>query len=177
MASVRNSIRLFDHDRRLLVQLYLRWRIPIDQFEARPEDLEAFTREWRSLSHRKDTGGELVHYMRSQRKRGLWVRLGDSHEIAPPMPELAPEETETLIEIFYENVTLTESGSDVLAYDEETVNLISREFAAKTGRIVPSHQLVAKLTALRKRGLLPKVGNRGKDKEDRGFSDIDQAVG
>ena len=62
---------------------------------------------------------------------------------------------------------------DVLAYDPEIADLIAKEFSACTGRIVPAHLLVAKLTALRKRGLLPKVEDRPKRDEDTGFMDID----
>ena len=46
-----------------------------------------------------------------------------------------------------------------------------------TGRIVPATELIAKLTAIRKRGLLSKLGSRDKDKpkepeSDHGFDDI-----
>jgi hypothetical protein len=56
-------------------------------------------------------------------------------------------------------------------------NSVAAAFFAETGRRVPPAHLVAKLTALRKRGLLPKVGGWGYDKKDEGFSDIDQAIG
>lgn len=175
MKGTKKSIRLYEHERALLVELYLRWRIPIDQFENRPEEWEAFNTEWKRQSGRNDLPGELLHYMRTQRKRGLWVRLEENARPAPPVADLSPEETEILVKIFREHVTELDNGSDVLAYDDEIAGLISKEFSAEAGRIVPAHELVAKLTALRKRGLLPKTGRWDRedgDSDDAGFTDI-----
>ena len=177
MATRRKSITLYEHERRQLIEQYLRWQIPIDQFESRPSDLQAFVEEWQQQSGRKDSAGELIHYMRTKRKCGLWVRLEENCQPVPSAPVLSAEETEALVKIFYCNVTALESGSDVLAYDEETAALIAKEFSSEVGRVVPAHVLVTKLTALRKRGLLPKVGNRRVTEKDIGFSDIDEAVG
>jgi hypothetical protein len=176
MSVRRKSIKLLEHERQMLVELYLRWRIPIDQFESRPEDLSEFIAEWRRLSQRTDSAADLIHYMRSQRKRSLWVRLENASAPPPPLPELAPEETEILVNIFYEHVTMFASGSDVLAYDDEIGKLIAKEFLAATERYVPPHQLIAKLTALRKRGRLPKVSEQEIGGDDVGFDDIDEAT-
>ena len=48
-------------------------------------------------------------------------------------------------------------GSDVIATDPATSELLASEFAKLTGRIVPAAHLMAKLTALRKRGQLDKL--------------------
>jgi hypothetical protein len=161
--------------------MFLTWRIPVDQFDNRPEDLAHFVEVWNEATGRNDCGGDLVHYMKTQRKRGLWVRLDGNYVQAPELVELSADETEALVEIFYENVTLLDNGSDVLSYDEEIANLIAKEFFAATHKIVSSHHLVAKLTALRKRGLLPKVGKRGQhppivpvEGDSIGFEDINQ---
>jgi hypothetical protein len=177
VATQRKSIRLFDHERALLVELYLKYRIPVDQFDPRPDDKAAFVEEWRTLSKRLDTADDVIHYMKVQRKQGLWVKLNGNHQPTPPAPTFTADETEALVNIFHENVTILENGSDILSYDDEIANSIAKEFAAETDRYVEPHLLVTKLTALRKRGLLPKVGNRGKDKENRGFDDIDKAIG
>lgn len=169
----RRSIRLFDHERRLLVEMYLRRRIPIEQYESRSADLADLVEEWYRLTRRRDTGGELIHYMRTQRKQGQWVRFGGNHQTAPPLPELSAEEIEILVDIYYENVTVLGNGSDVLAYEDETKLFIAREFADQAGRIVAADDLVAKLTAIRKRGLLPKVRDHKKP-DGAGFSDIDE---
>ncbi|MFO0806018.1 MAG: hypothetical protein U0791_23175 [Gemmataceae bacterium] len=173
MAVQRKSIKLFEHDRELLVKLYLRWRIPVDQFESRAEDQRVFLAEWHKLTSRGDTFAELLHYMRTQRKRGLWVTLDGNHKAPLAVPNLTSEETMTLVSIFRDNVSVLESGSDNLAYDDEISALIAKEFAASTGRIVPATDLIAKLTALRKRGLLPKAIKCVPD-ADSGFDDIDQ---
>src|SRR5262245_45976841 len=98
MATRRRSITLLAHEKRLLIVLYRRRRIPIDQFESRPDELAALTVEWHEQSGRKDTAGELLHYMRSQRKRGLWVRFDGAHKSVPTLPEMSAEETEILVD-------------------------------------------------------------------------------
>ncbi len=176
MAKLKKSIKILSHERTALVALYLRRRIALDQYENRPEDQQTFRDEWQQLTGREDSFEELLHYMRTQRKRGLWVKLDGKHEPAKPPPHLSAEETEVLVKIYTENVTLLEVGSDVLGYEPELLELLAKEFAAETGRVVPAYELNAKLTALRKRGLLSKVGKRGEDSEDHGFGDIDQAT-
>ena len=86
------------------------------------------------------------------------MRLDGDYETKPPQPFFSADETECLVAIYQVNVADHCAGSDAIAYDDGTANLIAKEFAGMTGRIVPAHHLVAKLTALRKRGLLPKVG-------------------
>jgi hypothetical protein len=86
---------------------------------------------------------------------------------------MSADQTEALVRIFHDNVTVLKNGSDVLAYEAEIAELIAREFEDETGDYIAPHLLVAKLTALRKRGLLPKIGNRGQDKDGIGFGDID----
>jgi hypothetical protein len=130
-------------------------------------------KKWNEISKRSDAAEVLVHYMKTQRKQKLWVRLGHNHKRVPPMPTFTPEQTESLVKIFHENVILLENGSDVLSYDDEILNLIAKEFEAETGCHIAPHFLAQKLTKLRKRGLLPKVGNRGRDKDNIGFDDID----
>ena len=71
MSMRRQSIKLLDHERRILVDLYLRWRIPVSQFKSRPEDKRRFVEEWNRLSGRKNAPGDVMHYMKTQRKRGL----------------------------------------------------------------------------------------------------------
>ncbi len=110
---------------------------------------------------------------------GKWVRLGSDHEPIPALADFSAEETEILVGIYSETVTPLELGSDELGYDPAFAQTLANLFAEATGRIVPAPDIIAKLTALRKRGLLTKVGKRGKEKEsDRdhkvdGFDDIE----
>jgi hypothetical protein len=178
MATHRRSIKLFPHERPLLVDLYLRRRIPIDQYEVRQQDLNDFTKDWNGLSGRNDAPADILHYLRTQRKRGLWVRFDGNHEVTPPVTEMTAEESEILVAIYQDNVADFAHGSDVIAYDPEIAELLAKEFAAEIGRIIPAPQLIAKLTALRKRGLLPKAAEFPKrDDDEIGFGDIDQVAG
>jgi hypothetical protein len=178
MSIQRRSIKLFPHERPLLVDAYLRRRIPVDQYETRPNDLIDLTREWNGMSGRNDAPADILHYMRTQRKRGLWVRFDGSHEPSPPAPELTAEETEVLVAIYQDHVADFAHGSDVIAYDLEIAEALAKEFSAEVGRIFPAHQLITKLTALRKRGLLPKAAEVPKQSDDEiGFDDMDQVAG
>jgi hypothetical protein len=174
MSLRRKSIRLLDHERRILVELYLnKWRIPVSQFKSRPEDTQAFVEEWNRLSQRNDTADEVVHYMRTQRKRSLWERLGSEHTPVPPKETFSAEETEILVEVYCENAALFGKGTDVLDHDDELARLITKIFAERTGRFVPPDQIKTKLTAIRKRGRLPKVQEPPPESEE-GFQDIDK---
>lgn len=172
MSTPRRSIKLFPNERQNLVDVYLKWRFAVDAYEGLPDELEAMTDEWRQRCGRKDAPApqDVLHYMRSQRKRGLWVRLGANHKIPPPIPTFTADEIEVLVDIYARNVAELDTGSDTLAYDDQIAEFIAREFADQAGRAVPAHYLVAKLTALRKRGLLPKVS-----KPPEGFGDLDKA--
>ena len=112
--------------------------------------------------------------MRNQRKQGAWVRLGDNAIKRQPNLMLSANDMEILIEIYRQNFALLELGTDSISYDDEIVDLISKEFAAEAGRVVPGGDLVAALTALRKRGLLPKVEKIQDEATGFGFSDIDK---
>ena len=176
MSMRRKSIKLLEHERRILVDLYLKWRIPVSQFKSRPEEKSQFVDEWNCRSGRKDAPGNVLHYMRTQRKRALWVRLDGEHKATPPKPKFSAEETEILVQICRDNVTVLGNGTDTLDYDEEVVDLIAKAFVDETGRIVPPHELLTKITALRKRGLLPKVEDVEVEMPmslwDHGFTDI-----
>jgi hypothetical protein len=107
-----------------------------------------------------------------------WVRFEGNHELTPPQADLSAEEGELLVAIYQDHVADLAHGSDVIAYDPEIGELLAKEFAADAGRIVPAPQLIAKLTAFRKRGLLPKAAEVPKhDNDEIGFGDIDQVGG
>lgn len=173
MATQRKSIRLNAHEKRLLQELYLRRRIPIDQYKKRPDALLALTTEWNQQSGRSDSPEEMIHYMITQRKQKLWVRFDGNHEPTPPHELLTAEQTEVLVDVFQEHVLPLEVCADALQYDNDLAEFVAREFAHRTGCVVPANSLTDKLIALRKRGFLPKVGKRAQD-EGIGFSDIDQ---
>ena len=179
MAGRKKSISLLPHERQVLIDVYLHLRIPVDQYEARPDELAYLTQEFNDLTGREESSGELIRYMRNRRKNSDWVTLDGNHVAAPSLPPLTAEETILLIQIHKSNVTdVYANCTDVLAHTPELADLIAKEFSQMAGRVVPSHILVAKLTALRKRGMLDKIDpSSTADNEDMGFGDIDEAVG
>ena len=90
MSTRRKSIKIMPHDRKLLVKLYLKYRLPIEQLEARPAEMAAFAKEWHRISGQKQSEGELLHYMRNERKCGRWVKLGKNCPPPPPLPTCRP---------------------------------------------------------------------------------------
>ena len=108
------------------------------------------------------------------RKNSQWVTFDGNHETAPPLPELTAEQTEILITIYADTVAATGEGSDNIAYDSGTANLIAKRFSEAVGKRIPAPHLVAKVTAIRKRGLLPPAAKQTDKPEGAGFDDIDQ---
>ncbi|MCA9111590.1 MAG: hypothetical protein KDA52_16675 [Planctomycetaceae bacterium] len=121
--------------------------------------------------------------MRNKRKNKQWVTFDGNHKTAPPPPiNLTPEQSEVLVEIYVEHVLPTGRCSDALSEDDELAELVAREFTHRTRRRVPSDVLVARLTRLRKRGLLPGVKDVSPAEEDgdigfRDIDDVDEAFG
>ncbi len=173
MKEIRKSIKMFDHERRGLEEAYLRRKITIEQYEVRQDDLHALCNEWRSQFGRTESDGDIHHFMRTRRKSGKWPKLNGAQEPTPTLPELTAEHREVLVDIYYEHVADLGSGSDNIAYEPEVMAMIATEFHHRTGRVVPGNMLVGILTAMRKRGLLPKVRKQDED-ESGGFNDIAQ---
>jgi hypothetical protein len=157
MATRTKIIKVFSHERALLVDMYLRRRVPIDQFEHRADELDELTSEWNELTGRSNTPGEVIHYMRNERKCGRWPKLDGKYQKTPPKPFFSADEGEALVAIYRVNVADKGIGSDAIATDEAIGELIASEFVKITGRAIPAAPLMAKLTALRKRGQLNKV--------------------
>jgi len=178
MTVKRKAIRLAKDERESLIHLYLEFAIPVDQYEERQENLQELCDKWHEDTGRTNAPGDILHYMRSQRKRGLWVRLGDAAVKRNPRAKFSADEKESLVRIVLENITSLGSGTDNMAYDPEMAGLIAKEFLAVTGRIVPAGDLIAEITAIRKRGLLERVEDVYEGEPDViGFDDIDEVVG
>lgn len=177
MSERRKSIKLFPNERQALEDVYLKWGFAVDSYEQLPEELEAMVEEWRQRCGRSDPTSDVFHYIRNARKcknqgqsKG-WVRFDGKHKTPAPMPSFTADEVETLVLIYSKLVACEGHGSDNLAYDPALMDLIAKEFAESTGRVVPPHYLCAKLTALRKRGLLTEVTPKKV-----GFKDMDEVA-
>src|SRR4051812_5351379 len=99
MPTRRRVLRLRAHEHEALKQQYVAWGIPIDQFEARPDELRDFADDFNTLTGRTDSAGDILHYMRTQRKLANWIKLGKNAKPSPPKPSLSAEETEVLVAI------------------------------------------------------------------------------
>jgi hypothetical protein len=84
---------------------------------------------------------------------------------------MTAEKIEALVMIYEENVAILGQGTDNIAYDSDISELLVKSFFEITGRGLPAHQLMQKLTALRKRGLLTKVSDMPQPEEDSGYDD------
>ena len=176
MTTKRKCIRVQAHEKKALIHLYSEAAVPIDQYEQRVEELSLLNQDWQKITGREDSDQDVLHYMRSQRKQGKWVKLNGKHTKKPEAMDFSPEETEILVKLFESNMADCELGSDNLAYDYELAAAMAKEFSIEIGRRVPPHELVTKLTAIRKRGLLPKVAKGDVSGEEIGFGDIDQVT-
>lgn len=176
MTTRRKSILLQPHERQCLIDLYMEREIPLDQYEERKDELAELCNAFCQETGRSDKSGDIFHYMRNQRKSSKWVTLDGKHKQKKPPVDLTADEKEVLLKIVTENLTSLGMGTDELGYDEAIASLIAKEFLARTGRGVPSGELIAVVTAIRKRGLMEKVEDVYKKPEDAGFDDIDEVA-
>ncbi len=154
-------------DKEMLMFLYVRQRIPTDQYKRRPEDLRKLTDRFNALAERNDKADDLLHFMISQRKQGKWPKLGTSHRklARVPLDLLTADEWKILDEIYLDmNV-----GSDNYAYNVELRSELARRFSVSASCFVPARTLCAGLERRRKEGLLPRLT----DKPEKAFGDID----
>lgn len=154
-------------DKEMLKFLYVRQRIPTDQYKRRPEALRKLTDRFNALTERNDKADDLLHFMINQRKQGKWPKLGTAHSklARVPLDLLTVEEWKILDEIYLDmNV-----GSDNYAYNVELRRELARRFSASAGRFLPARTLCAALERRRKEGSLPRLT----DKPEKPFGDID----
>jgi len=169
----RKTIPLSPDEDSLLRYLYRQYRIPIEQFLQRPNDLSEFVELWNRATSRNDTADELIHYMMTRRKdsrRGGWVTFKGKHQRvrSPGNSVLTPDEWSYIVDILQERRVT----ADNLATDHSLAQELNKRFALKFGRTIPISLLVASVIAKRKRGTLPKLGRKDDD-QDMGFRDID----
>jgi hypothetical protein len=176
MATTRKSIRLSPDDDALLRHLYLEEGIPSDQYSRRSTDLVRFIGNWNRLAERNDTAEDILHYIKTKRKKKLWVTFDGKHQTMPTITEdvLAAEEWVHLRSIYERLFIVKDMGSDNLAYDAELARSVSREFARLSGRELSGQFLLAIIMVKRKRGDWPKINPDNSKHKGVGFGDIDQ---
>lgn len=179
MPEKRRAIRLFEHEDLLMKEIYLRYRIPIDQYERRQKQLQVLTAEWNARSRRTDSIDDVIHYMKTKRKQKLWVTFDGNYLAQPALDDdLTDLEIEVLKLLYVDLIAANGLGSDVLVYNKELEQKLASEFEVQTNRSVQPHVLTAKLTELRKRGFLPTVTDTKSpvSNKDLGFADMDDVT-
>lgn len=176
MSKLRKAISIPAHEVEILKELYRQFRFPSDQYKRRPEQLERFTGAWNTLTHRSDTGGELLHYIITQRKQKKWVTFGNDYIRLACLPDtfLSAREWRILEDIYREEMLPRQIGSDNLAYDDMLAAQLAREFCDRSGRMVYGRLLFHAIMSKRKRGEWVNVRPPKEGGNSRPFGDIDQ---
>jgi hypothetical protein len=173
MPTIRQSLRLLPHEDALLRTLYREFNIPTDQYPQRPEDLMRLVDTWNNFTGRKESAPDVLHYMVTRRKKGKWERLGrtTAEVLCRPAVSFTDEELKHLDAIHEE----LQIASDNFALNSELADTLQKEFARRSGRIVPPTILAAAMIHRRKIGALATLKPKTDD-ADLGFSDIDQVA-
>ncbi len=173
----KKSIRLNPADREVLVALYLDRRLAIDPYEKRPRELKDLTDAFNALTERSDPPEDILHYMRTQRKNGKWPRLGSTaRKVSESLEEIMSLDDSKILETCYIKIGKAhQKGNDSFSYEPELKRELEKEFLKAAGYYVPSSQLLAVLTKMRKAGdlvtlKLEKPGRR------EAFGDMDEAA-
>jgi hypothetical protein len=165
---MKMSLRLAPDERDLLKHLYLRYKIPSDQYDRRPGDLRQFVREWNALSGRQDSGADLLHYIKTQRKQKLWVTFEEGDYLRQPfveLPDLSPEEWGVFDRLYKERNV----ASDNYSYSPTMVKQFAARLSGELRRTISPKDLLIMVIDRRKDGLLPLL----EKPVDMGFGDLD----
>jgi hypothetical protein len=173
MPTKRRTLRLLPHEDALLRTLYREYDTPTDQYPQRPEDLQRLVDNWNNLTGRAEAPADVLHYMISRRKKANWERLGRDagRDFALQKLVLTKEEFKHLDTIHEE----LQIASDNFALNPDLAEKLQREFARRTGRVLPPMMLAAAMISRRKAGALATL-KPSRDDQDLGFSDIDEAA-
>lgn len=174
MGQSRSRLKMLPHEDEVLRTLYRELDIPTDQYPQRPDDLVQLTESWNSLTGRKESGRDILHYMITRRKKGKWEKLGRNAggDFSRAKMNLSKDEHKALDAIHEE----LQIASDQYALNSDLADTLQQEFAKRTGRIVPSMILAAEMITRRKAGALSTLKPKSDD-QDLGFSDIEQIGG
>jgi hypothetical protein len=173
MPTKRRPLQLVPHEDVLLRTLYRQENIPTDQYPQRPDDLLRLVNTWNGFTGRNESAPDVLHYMVTKRKNGRWERLGRTtcNTFTPQRQTFSPDELVQLDAIHEE----LQIPSDSYALNPEFAEKLKKEFARRTGRIVPGMILAAAMVYRRKIGNL--AGLRPKtDEQTIGFTDIDEVA-
>ncbi len=175
MAKRRQSIRLMPDEDQFLRTLHRQSGVPDGQFPQRPSFWSRFTATWNEATGRTDTKEEVLHYIMTKRKKGLWFRFDGDHKrmSTPEFNLLTPEQWEVVDGIYAEFGV----AADNFLVDSDLRKQILAMFMERTGEYISELTFVAALVARRKGGFLPKTdpGHLPPDGE-LGFGDIGEVA-
>lgn len=151
-----------------------------DQYPRRPDDLQLLRQAWVGFSGRDDSADDLLHYIYCQQKAGKrckygkWPTFDGAHEKMSDTLQLrlSTDDCNELGQI-YVNLQI---GSDNLLFQVDVSERIAKEFARRTGKIVPPMILAGAVITRRKNGDLPTLRPKSND-DSLDFGDIDEIVG
>jgi len=115
-------------------------------------------RWWRGLTGRSDPNGDILHLCGMSAKCGRWPTLDGEHLSKPKTPTLSADDVETLKEVYDDFVVAFGSAprtSPTMTTSRRSLHGICRPRRPRRS----GGQLIARLTELRKRGLLTKVAD------------------
>ncbi|KKL96197.1 hypothetical protein LCGC14_1846900 [marine sediment metagenome] len=178
MQSRKMSIRLNQAEREVLEMLYLERRMAIDPYESRPRELSDLTDSFNSLTGRSDPPEDILHYMRTRRKKSDWPKVGRSAlRLRDDLDGIVTPEELLVLEGIYTRIGRVHGkGNDSFAHEPELREELEHEFVRAVGRYISGGQLLAVLRDRRKSGHLERLGIPPlADRE--GFADLDEAAG
>ena len=176
MNNKKKSIRLNPAEKGILIKLYLDRRLAIEPYQNRPKDLRELTNSFNAMTDRSDPPEDILHYMRTQRKRGKWPKLGSTAlQVSTPIEEILTDEERKMLESIYISLGQTfGKGNDSFAHEPELMRELEKGFLNATGRYVYGSQLLAALTDMRKAGNLETL-NLKKHGHREAFGDMSEA--
>jgi hypothetical protein len=173
-ATLKQSLRLSADEDRALRVLYRSFAVTTDNLLRLPAVGRDLVSQFNALTGRDDSIEDVVHYMFTRRKKKQWEKLGrvQSPEEAYEAVKLDAEHWPH-IDAIYEELQI---ASDNFAFDDELATKFAKEFAKRTGKIIPPMVLAAAVIARRKSAGLKTLKPK-RDDDDLGFADIDQVAG
>jgi hypothetical protein len=122
--------------------------------------------------------GQVLHYIDTQQKitsrlEEPWPTFAGAHKVLPPVASVLNDAHMLVLRaIWLELIVPMGLGTDSIAYRDDVVALLEREFKRRTGLSVPGMLLAAAAETERKRGDWLRL--RDYPDGDVGFNDLDQ---
>jgi hypothetical protein len=170
----RRKCMALSHDEyELLRTLHRQSGIPDGQFPQRPAFWLHFTNVWNEATGRRDTAEDVLHYIMTKRKKGLWFRFDGKHTpLQCPEITLFTADQWALLDRLYVELGI---GSDNFLTRPELRKELHARFCSEAHIHVPPLLFAAVLVAFRKGGYLSKT-DPTRPNGGLGFNDINEVA-